>query len=121
MTPETTISLAFIISAGSFALAIIGSIRTRKRDEEAEKTRESDRVKFENDRQISIEKNFVQINLKLDDFKNSMKQMVDDNSKKTDELKTITSQLIQISEQIKSLNRVTEDHEQRLKDLEHNK
>lgn len=121
MNPDTTLSVSLLISVASITLAIVSAIRNKKNDEVASKAREAEHLRQENARQLDIEKNFVKINSKLDDFKDNVQTIMKENGKKTDELKDVTEQLILANQQIKQLFRYHDDHEARIKDLEHNK
>lgn len=72
----------------------------------------------ERNRQLDIEKNFVKINVKLDDFCESSKQLMQENAKKTDQLKAVSEQLVLLTEQTKTLFKYHDDHEKRIKELE---
>lgn len=72
----------------------------------------------ESKRQIEIEKHFAVINVKLDEFRNQSEQMMQENAKKTEQLKEVSEQLVRASEKINTLYKYKDDHESRIKDLE---
>lgn len=111
MGPETQVSIAFIISIVSIGCTLINTIA-------GDRKRSRDYAEAEHRRQIDIEKNFVKINVKLDDFRDSSQQMMLDNAEKTDQLKRVSEQLILVSEQVKTLFKYKDDHEERIKAIE---
>lgn len=60
----------------------------------------------------------MKINVKLDDFCDTSKQLLAENNKKTDELKAVSEKLIQVTEKVNQLFRYKDDHEERIKKLE---
>lgn len=106
-----SISIALLISIISLACTVIntftGSKKAMKEQDEKDKSR-----------QLDIEKNFVKINVKLDDFCETSKQIMADNVKKTDELKTVSEKLITVSERVNTLFKYKDDHEARIQKLE---
>lgn len=109
--PETSISIALLVSLASIACTFINTISSGKKTAR-------DEVERDKLRQIDIEKNFVKINVKLDEFCSTSRELMAENGKKTDELKQVSEQLVAVSEQIKTLYRFHEDHENRIKALE---
>ena len=67
---------------------------------------------------MEIEKNFVKINIKLDDFCDTSRQLMAENAKKTDELKEVSERLVQVTEKVNTLFKYKDDHENRIKGLE---
>lgn len=111
MGPETSVSIALLISIASIVCTVINTVAGgQKRARDAE---ESDKA-----RQIEQEKNFVKINVKLDEFCNTAHDLMAENTRKTDDLKRVSEQIVAVSEQIKTLYRLHEDHESRIKALE---
>ena len=111
MTPDASISIALLISITSLACTLINTFIGGKKHME-------EQANEERNRQLDIEKNFVKINVKLDDFCESSKQLMQENVKKTDQLKAVSEQLVLITEQVKTLFKYHDDHEKRIKDLE---
>ena len=111
MTPDTTVSIALIVSVVSIISMLAGMLNSgRKRQEEHQEA--------EKNRQLDIEKNFVKINVKLDEFSNDTKKMIIENTKKTEELKNVSEKLVVISEKVNTLFKYKDDHEERIKGLE---
>lgn len=109
--PETSVSVALLISIASIICTLVNTVAGGKRQMQSDAERDKSR-------QIDIEKNFVKINVKLDEFCNTSHDLMIENGKKTDELKNVSEQLVAVSEQIKTLYRFHEDHENRIKALE---
>jgi chromosome segregation ATPase len=109
--PETSISIALLISIASIVSTVINTVAGGQK-------RAKEEIDRDNARQMDIEKNFVKINVKLDEFCNTSHELMTENGKKTDDLKRVSEQLVAVSEQIKTLYRFHEDHENRIKALE---
>ena len=82
------------------------------------KKRQEEQAEREKNRQMDIEKNFVKINVKLDDFCDTTKKMMTENSEKTEQLKKVSEQLILVTERVNMLFKYKDDHEARIKELE---
>lgn len=111
MTPETSVSVALLISIISIICTLINTLAGGKK-------RQEDQIEAEKNRQLDIEKNFVKINVKLDEFCNQSRDLMAENAKKTDELKAVSEKLILVTEQVKTLFNYKDDHEKRIKTLE---
>lgn len=111
MTPETSVSIALLISLTSLACTLINTFAGGKKRQEEQAEREKNR-------QMDIEKNFVKINVKLDEFCDTTKKMMAENSEKTEQLKNVSEQLVLITERVKTLFKYKDDHEERIKGLE---
>jgi chromosome segregation ATPase len=111
MTPETSVSIALLISLTSLACTLINTFAGGKKrlEEQAER---------EKNRQMDIEKNFVKINLKLDDFCDTTKKMMAENSEKAEQLKNVSEQIVLVKERVNTLFKYKDDHEARIKELE---
>lgn len=118
MTPDTTISITLLFSVISIMIAVVNSVRTGRKDTQAEIERETRRRNEENARQMDIEKNFVKINVKLDDFCDTSKKLMQENKEKTDQLRQVTERLAIISERCDTLFKYNDDHEKRIVALE---
>lgn len=111
MTPDTTVSIALIVSVVSIISMLAGMLNSgRKRQEEHQEA--------EKNRQLDIEKNFVKINVKLDNFCDTTKKMMAESNEKTEQLKNVSEQLILITERVNTLFKYNDDHEERIKGLE---
>lgn len=111
MTPDTSISIALLISIISVVCTLINTFGGSKRQQEEQNEKEKNR-------QLDIEKNFVKINVKLDDFCETSKQLMNESNEKTEQLKKVSEQLVVVSERLNTLFRYKDDHETRIKDLE---
>ena len=56
--------------------------------------------------------------MKLDDFCDTTKKMMAENSEKTEQLKKVSEQLILVTERVNTLFKYKDNHEQRIKELE---
>ena len=111
MTPETSVSIALLISLTSLACTLINTFAGGKKRQEEQAEREKNR-------QLDVEKNFVKINVKLDDFCDTTKKMMAENGEKTEQLKKVSEQLILVTERVNTLFKYKDDHEMRIKELE---
>lgn len=111
MTAEASVSIALLISLTSLACTLINTFAGGKKRQEEQAEREKNQ-------QLDVEKNFVKINVKLDDFCDTTKKMMADNGKKTEQLKKVSEQLILVTERVNTLFKYKDNHEQRIKGLE---
>lgn len=111
MTPETSVSIALLISLTSLACTLINTFAGGKKRQEEQAEREKNR-------QMDIEKNFVKINLKLDDFCDTTKKMMAENYEKAEQLKNVSEQIVLVKERVNTLFKYKDDHEARIKELE---
>lgn len=92
-------------------IAAIGTISTIvstiKKDRDAE-----------TGKQIEIEKNFVKINVKLDDLLETIRKISKSSEDNAERIKEMNSVMIQCTERIQTLFKRSDDHERRLNDLE---
>lgn len=108
---DPTISVTLLISLISLGCSVFNTFSGGKKDLKEQEEKESAR-------QLDIEKNFVKINLKLDDFCETSKQLMRENAKETDELKAVSERLVQVTEKVNILFKYKDDHETRIKGLE---
>ena len=111
MTSEASVSIALLISLTSLACTLINTFAGGKKRQEEQAEREKNR-------QMDIEKNFVKINVKLDDFCDTTKKMMAENSEKTEQLKKVSEQMVLVTERVNTLYKYKDDHEARIKELE---
>lgn len=111
MTSEASVSIALLISLTSLACTLINTFAGGKKRQEEQAEREKNR-------QMDIEKNFVKINLKLDDFCDTTKKMMAENSEKAEQLKNVSEQIVLVKERENTLFNYKDDHEARIKELE---
>lgn len=104
MTANDGVSIALIISITSIICTVYTTVvNGRKRQHEL--------IEADKNRQLEIEKQFVKINVKLDDFCEQMRDMVKKYDKSTDELRHMSERLIMDNERLN-------DHEKRIAELE---
>ena len=108
---DTTISITLLISLISLGCSVFNTFSGGRKDLKAQEEKESAR-------QLDIEKNFVKINVKLDDFCDTSRKLMEENTKKTDELKSVSERLVQVTEKVNILFKYKDDHETRIKCLE---
>ena len=111
MTPETSVSIALLISLTSLACTLINTFAGGKKRQEEQAEREKNR-------QMEIEKNFVKINMKLDDFCDTTKKLMAENGEKAEQLKNVSEQIVLVKERVNTLFKYEDDHEARIKELE---
>ena len=111
MTSEASVSIALLISLTSLACTLINTFAGGKKRQEEQAEREKNR-------QMDIEKNFVKINVKLDDFCDTTKKMMAENSEKTEQLKKVSEQMVLVTERVNTLLKYKDNHEARIKELE---
>lgn len=107
MTSETTISIALLFSVVA-VIAQVSSIWSNHRKAETDK--ESDR--------IEIEKNFVKLNMKLDQLTETMQRRLVDDDKLGKDLEEIKATVIKLNQNTSTLFHYKDDHEERIKQLE---
>lgn len=111
MTPEASVSIALLISLTSLACTLINTFAGGKKRQEEQAEREKNR-------QMEIEKNFVKINMKLDDFCDTTKKLMAENGEKAEQLKNVSEQIVLVKERVNTLFKYKDDHEERIKGLE---
>jgi hypothetical protein len=111
MNTETSVSIALLISLASLACTLINTFAGGKKRQEEQAEREKNR-------QMDIEKNFVKINVKLDDFCDTTKKMMIENGEKAEQLKNVSERLVLVTERVQTLFKYKDDHEERIKGLE---
>ena len=111
MNTDTSISIALLISLTSLACTLINTFAGGKKRQEEQAEREKNR-------QMEIEKNFVKINMKLDDFCDTTKKLMTENSEKAEQLKNVSEQIVLVKERVNTLFKYKDDNEARIKELE---
>lgn len=111
MNTDTSISIALLISLTSLACTLINTFAGGKK-------RQEEQAEQEKNRQMEIEKNFVKINMKLDDFCDTTKKLMAENSEKAEQLKNVSEQIVLVKERVNTLFKYKDDHEARIKELE---
>ena len=111
MNTDTSISIALLISLTSLECTLINTFAGGKKRQEEQAEREKNR-------QMEIEKNFVKINMKLDDFCDTTKKLMAENGEKAEQLKNVSEQIVLVKERVNTLFKYKDDHEVRIKELE---
>lgn len=107
ISADTSINFSLILSIISCIGVIVAIAQAFKKDSDA-KTSEK----------LDIEKNFVKINVKLDNFCEQTKQILKNQEKSSDELRSLSEEIVKNDERIQTLFKHYEDHEERIKKLE---
>lgn len=107
MALDTTVNLSLIFSIVSMMGVLVNIFGTYKHDNEAETKK-----------QMDIEKNFVKINVKLDEFCSNMNDLMRKSEKNMDVVNDISKEIIKQNERIETLFHYHDNHEERLKELE---
>ena len=110
---QETISVAVLISIISLICTLINTFSGGKKT-----IREQDEK--ENNKQLESEKNFVKINVKVDNFCETSNKLLAENAKKTDELRVVSEKLVTVSEKVSTLFKCKYEHNERLTELEDN-
>ena len=113
MTPEASVSIALLISLTSLACTLINTFAGGKKRQEEQAEREKNR-------QLDVEKNFVKINVKLDDFCDTTKKMMAENGEKTEQLKKVSEQLVLVSDRVKVHGMKIQLREERKNEIKRN-
>jgi DNA repair ATPase RecN len=100
MNSDVTISLSFLFSIVSVIGVIVAIMTSLKKNQEEEASK-----------QLDIEKHFVKIDMKLDNFMDSTNRILKNQEKATDQLQELSEKLIAHDKEL-------ENHDQRLKKLE---
>lgn len=111
MTPESGISIALIISIASLLCTIINTLSSSKKVQK-------ESYDAEMQKQVNIEKNFAKINVKLDDFCDTTKKILNENARMGDQIDGAIREVSLIDERVKTLYKYKDDHEVRIKSLE---
>lgn len=118
LTPDTTVSLAIIVSVASIVLAAINTILTGRRDRS---TNERERVQdrdIATQRQLEIEKNFVKVNMKLDEFCETSKTLARSSERQAETITRLIRHLDKTDQRVEQLFSKVQDHENRIRTLE---
>ena len=111
LTTNDTVSIALILSVGSFVVALIGLVLNARKQQKDDAAYKQKSLEAENERQLKLTENFVKVNLRLDTFCDTMNQMVVKSDKTNEELRRISDRLIEDKLKI-------DDHDKRISDLE---
>ena len=100
MNSDITISLSFLFSIVSVVGVIVAIVTSLKKNQEQEANK-----------QLDIEKHFVKIDMKLDNFMDSTNRILKNQEKATDQIQELSKKLIAHDKEL-------ENHDQRIKKLE---
>ena len=100
MTSDVTISLSLLFSIVSVVGVIVAIITSLKKNQEEEASK-----------YLDIEKHFVKIDMKLDNFMDSTNRILKNQEKATDQIQELSEKLIAHEKEL-------ENHDQRLRKLE---
>lgn len=100
MTSDVTISLSLLFSIVSVVGVIVAIITSLKKNQEEEASK-----------YLDIEKHFVKIDMKLDNFMDSTNRILKNQEKATDQIQELSERLIAHEKEL-------ENHDQRLNKLE---
>ena len=107
ITLDTSISVSLIFSVVSMIGVIVSMYATfhSRKDKKDEKN-------------IDIQKQFLTLNLKLDEFGRNLVTLTRTTEKNTDIINEIRNELVRHEEQFDDMDNTIKDHEQRLRELE---
>ena len=97
---DITISLSFLFSIVSVIGVVVAIVSSLKKNQEEEANK-----------QLDIEKHFVKIDMKLDNFMDSTNRILKNQEKSNDQIQELSEKLIAHDKEL-------ENHDQRLKKLE---
>ena len=100
MNSDVTISLSLLFSIVSVVGVIVAIVTSLKKNQEEEATK-----------YLDIEKHFVKIDMKLDNFMDSTNRILKNQEKATDQIQELSAKIIAHDKEL-------ENHERRLKQLE---
>ncbi len=100
MNSDVTISLSLLFSIVSVVGVIVAIVTSLKKNQEEEATK-----------YLDIEKHFVKIDMKLDNFMDSTRQILKNQEKANDQIQELSEKLIAHDKEL-------ENHNQRLRKLE---
>jgi len=107
MGADATISLSLIFSSISMIGVIANIFISFRRESEQNKLKE-----------VQIEKHFVQIDVKLDDFLNRMSDIAKNSEKSAERIDANLQEIIKSNERIGTLFRLHDENEKRISSLE---
>lgn len=108
MDTTTTVSLAVIFAFVALVSQAYGMWNNHKKNQEQEEKKA-----------IEIEKNFVKLDLKIDQYQKSTDTILERQEQHAVRMENLSGQIIKSNERIETLFRYKDDHEIRLKQLEH--
>lgn len=107
MDTTTTVSLAVIFALAALVSQAYGIWNNHKKN-----------IEQEEKKNIEIEKNFVKLDLKIDQYQKSTDTILERQEAHAVRMENLSGQIIKSNERIETLFRYKDDHELRLKTLE---
>ena len=108
MTSEVTVSLSLIFAVVAMIGTLINIGNSFRNNNEKE-----------TDKRLNIAEQFAMINVKLDSMGTSMSDLAKENGRSRAEIQEINKALILQHERLETLFKYKDNHEERIKDLEH--
>lgn len=108
MSTATTISVALIFSFIAVASQLYGMWNNHKKNQDQEEQKA-----------VEIEKNFIKLDLKLDQYQKSTDAILARQEQHAVRMENLSGEIIKSNERIETLFKYKDDHEVRLKHLEH--
>lgn len=119
LTGDSGISIALIISMTSIACTLYTVFSTSKRQKDMDDEARKKAIEAEQQRQLDIEKNFVKINFKLDDFCDTTKKLLRNEEKNAEMIKDIRERLVKAEDAMTIHEKQLDNHEKRITKIEH--
>ena len=107
MASEATVSLSLIFSIISMIGVLASVIVSLRRETETTKQKE-----------ISIEKHFAQLDVKLDEYLSHMSNIDRSSDRTAEKIDALTQEVAKTNERIGTLFRLHDEHEKRITNLE---
>lgn len=107
MASEATVSLSLIFSIISMIGVLASVIVSLRRETETTKQKE-----------ISIEKHFAQLDVKLDEYLSHMSNIDRSSDRTAEKMDALTQEVAKTNERIGTLFRLHDEHEKRITNLE---
>lgn len=118
LTGNEGVSIALIISITSILCTLYTVFSTSRRQKADDEEARKKALEMEHQRQLDIEKNFVKINFKIDEFCDTVKKLIRDTEKNAEIAKQIRESVIKIEDTINVHEKRLDAHEQRISNLE---
>ena len=105
-----TISVALIFSLIAVASQLYSVLNNHKKNQEEEKRKA-----------LEVEKNFIKLDVKLDNVIGSTQSILEKQDQNTAKIEDVSREIVKANEQIKSLFKSRDNHEDRISHLEEKK
>lgn len=110
MTPDTTISISLLLSAGSIIFVVLNYLRLSKKDNQ---DRQMMNEKDERDRELRLKTEIeekVKMNVKLDQLCNTTNDIRADNKSVLERLNIMDARLVKVEQSTKSAHHRLDEH-----------